>query len=256
MKRLYTGVFTLIFSTTVLAQTAIIPDRSFSNVIETKSPQISSKLFSHFMGVKSDFSGQTLQETYSELNDFVRHLDQRMQKSRSTEQFLRYLFYRVHRTYLKDYQSYTTLNDILSDGAYDCVSATALYALLLEALHIDFSIQEMTYHVYLEIPVGNEVVLLESTDPLAGFVAGSGKVAERLAQYRSEEVDQTMYSRPIQAQVGITELIGLTYYNAAINYYNQQQLVPARQHLKQAIQWYPVDRMYALQALIESVATR
>ena len=65
-----------------------------------------------------------------------------------------------------------------------------------------------------------------------------------------------MYADAIRARVGITELVGLTHFNAAVNYYNQQQLAPARQHLQQAMQWYPAERMYALQALIEAVATR
>ncbi|MEQ9438393.1 MAG: hypothetical protein RIG62_05075 [Cyclobacteriaceae bacterium] len=256
MKRLFVGVLTLVFSTTVIAQTAILPDRTLFRVLETDSPRISPDLFSRFMAVQPGISNQAQQEKYLELNAFVQHLNQRLQKSRSTEQFLKYLFYRVHRTHLKEYQSYATLNSILTEGVYDCVSATALYALLLDALHIKFSVQEMTYHVYLEIPVGEEAVLLESTDPLAGFVVGTENIAARLAQYQAEEIDQAVYSRAIQARVGMTELVGLTHFNAAVNYYNQQKLAPARQHLQQAIQWYPAERMYALQALIESVATR
>lgn len=256
MKLLYIGALALFFSTTLVAQHIFTPQYPVSTVAEAGSPRISPRLFSLFTEVHPNLSDQDSQEQYLMLHSFVQDLNQRLQKSRSTEQFLRYLFYRVHRTYLKQYQQYATLNNILTGGEYDCVSATALYALLLDALHINFSVHEMTYHVYLEIPVNDKVVLLESTDPLGGFVAGAENISERLAQYQAEEIDQSVYSAAIQARVGITELVGLTHFNAAVNYYNQQQLAAARQHLQQAMRWYPAERMYALQALIESVATR
>ena len=179
-----------------------------------------------------------------------------MKRSKSTEQFLKHFFYYVHRNYLKDYQQYATLNDVLENGKYDCVSGTALYALLLDALHINFSVQEMTYHMYLEIPLDGGIAIIESTDPLAGFISTESAIAERLAQYQAEEADPTVYSRPIQAKVGMDELLGLSYFNAAVFHYNQQQFTPARQYLRQAIRWYPADRMYAFQAIIETVATR
>jgi TolA-binding protein len=139
---------------------------------------------------------------------------------------------------------------------YDCVSGTALYALLLDALQINFTIQEMTYHMYLEIPVGNGRVLIESTDPLSGLTLGAEAVAAREAQYRAEEIDPEVYTQPIQAQIGLTELVGLSHFNAAVHHYNQQQLVAARQHLQQAIQWYPAERMYTFQAIVEALAVR
>lgn len=246
------GAIALFFSTWASAQT---PHLTVAEVA-ADGPRVSPALYSQFTEILPSSSPEDLQDKYSELNYFVQQLDHRLKKSASVKQFLRYLFYRVHRSHLKQYQSYATLNELLTDGKYDCVSGTALYALLLEALRIDFSIQETTYHVYLVVPLGDDVAILESTDPTSGLVIGSDNVAQRLAQYRNEEVNPPLYAAPIQARVGMSELLGLTHFNAAVNYYNQQQLEPARQHLQRAIRLYPADRMYALQTLIESLATR
>lgn len=256
MKRIYTGVFALFFSSLSIAQPIAISDYPTVQTDHQQQPGVSSELFWQLMATEPGISDQEIQEEYQELTQTVRKLNRKLKKSRSIEQFLEYFFYRVHRTYLKEYQSYATLGELMTDRKYDCVSGTALYALLLDALQIDFTVQEMTYHMYLEIPVGNGKVLIESTDPLSGLVLGDKAVADREAQYQAEEVDSEVYAQPIQAQVGLSELVGLSHFNAAVHHYNQQQLPAARQHLQQAIQWYPAERMYTFRAIVEAVAVR
>jgi len=256
MKRIYTGVFALFFSSLSIAQPITVSNYPVVQTNYQQDSGISSELFWQLMATEPGISDQEVQEKYQELEQTFFKLKRKLKKSRSMEQFLKYFFYYIHRTYLKEYQSYATLENLMTDHKYDCVSGTALYALLLDALQINFTIQEMTYHMYLEIPVGNGRVLIESTDPLSGLTLGAEAVAAREAQYRTEEIDPEVYTQPIQAQVGLSELVGLSHFNAAVHHYNQQQLVAARQHLQQAIQWYPAERMYTFQAIVEALAVR
>lgn len=63
-------------------------------------------------------------------------------------------------------QLFTELN---KNGNYNCVTATALYGLLLNDLGIPFSIKETPEHVYLIAYPKSDAILIESTDPLKGY---------------------------------------------------------------------------------------
>ncbi|MGB3588329.1 MAG: hypothetical protein WBA23_17395 [Tunicatimonas sp.] len=256
MMRLYIWGITLFFSVSVSAQKLVVPSHPTLVDVPASKIEVSPKLFAQFVTIQSDITPANIQEQYVSLQHTAQYLNRKLKKSKSTKQFLKYFFYHIHRTHLKRYASYATLGDLLGSGHYDCVSGTALYALLLDALQIRFSVREMTYHMYLEVPLGEEIVIIESTDPLGGFVSDKLAITKRIAQYQSEEANAAMYPQPIQAKVGMEELLGLSYFNAAVDNYNHHQLTSARQYLRQAIRWYPADRMYAFQAVIESVATR
>ncbi len=256
MMRFYIWGATLFFSVSVSAQQFAIPSHLALPDAPTSKIEVSPVLFAQFIAIQSNSNPTNIQKQYLSLQHTAQHLNRKLKKSKSTEQFLKYFFYHIHRTHLKRYESYATLSDLLDSGQYDCVSGTALYALLLDALQVQFSVREMTHHTYLEIPLNDGIAIIESTDPLGGFVSDELAIAQRLAQYQSEEADPTIYPQPIQAKVGMKELLGLSYFNAAVDYYNHHQFTPARQYLRQAIRWYPADRMYAFQAIVESVATR
>ncbi|MGD1889866.1 MAG: hypothetical protein ACFB15_04605 [Cyclobacteriaceae bacterium] len=256
MKRCYSGVLALLFSSLSVAQPIVVSNYPVVQTIPQQKSGISSELFWQLMATEPCISDQEIQDKYQKLEQTVFKLKRKLRKSQSIEQFLKYFFYHIHRTYLKKYQSYATLENLMTDHKYDCVSGTALYALLLDALEIDFTVQEMTYHMYLEIPVEGGKAFIESTDPLSGITLGAEAVAAREAQYQTEEVDPEVYTQPIQAQIGLPQLVGLAHFNAAVNHYTQQQLAAARQHLKRAIQWYPAERMYTFQAIIEALAVR
>ena len=61
--------------------------------------------------------------------------------------FWKHVYYKVHRKYLKTYSSPSTLNDVLVTGNYDCLSGTALYAMIFQALGADYQIIETNYHI-------------------------------------------------------------------------------------------------------------
>ena len=160
---------------------------------------------------------------------------------------------------MKRYQDHTTLYELLERGRYDCVTGTALYALLLEALQINYQVQELPYHVYLNIYLTNgDTVLIESTDPQRGFVTRSSERQERLTQYAASltadpNTDAYQYDFTIQESIGLTELAGLSYFNEAVAYYNQQQFQQAITLLQQATQLYSSQRMEAFRSLVEGV---
>jgi len=165
---------------------------------------------------------------------WVEYFREKKVKMRSDRQFISHLFYKVHRKLLKNYVPFTTFNQTLSNGDYDCLSGTTLYATLLSQLNIPFEVIETNYHIYIKVQVeDNQIVLLESTDPLAGFIENSDEIADRLEEYKAGNSQTASASGEYTYQVStnkaidLVDLVGLQYYNTAVNAFNSGQLSEA-----------------------------
>ncbi len=202
-----------------------------------------------------------------ELDAFIAGLKKKQSAYKNDERFLNYMFYKVHRKFLKHYTSYPDFLSLFTKGQYDCVTGTALYAYLLDSLGYDYTIQEKEYHIYLMITpqvAQNEqqktkTFLIESTDPLYGFVSDPSAIQERIQWYESEEnsaIGGFQYNFEINNTINLVELAGLAYYNSAVAHYNRQQFAEAIVQLKKAKFLYESQRMNAFMSLIDNtVAT-
>jgi hypothetical protein len=151
-----------------------------------------------------------------------------------------------------------TLSDLLQDGKYDCLTGTALYAIILSELGVDYSIYEFDFHVFLVASVNGDSVLLESTDPYYGFVNRSDQISKHINQYLTgEESPQNsnapvgsnghQYSSHINNRITLNELAGLQYFNLAINAFNQGEVELASSLLNKANLLYPSQRIKEIQ---------
>lgn len=224
-----------------------------------KKPEatLSVEMFSLFMGIERELPSDKVKEYWHELNEFTALLEKKKAKYKNEQAFLKYLFYKVHRQYLKNYKHHTTLFEVFEKGKYNCVTGTALYAMLLDAVHINYQIRETPYHVFLIVysSNGTDSVLMESTDP-HGFVADSEDIAKAIEFYqqpRDRQADPATvydYDFEIDERIDLQKLAGLNYFNQAVDHYNEQQLQEAMQYLKQAAVLYPTKRMEAFHSLI------
>lgn len=101
----------------------------------------------------------------------------RLGKTKNEQQFVRYLFYKLHRKSLKRYEQYVSFADMVTRGSYDCLTASSLYAVYLLDLGFKLDIVETEFHMYLRVYTRNGPVLLETTDPLYGFISLADEVA-------------------------------------------------------------------------------
>ena len=199
-----------------------------------------------------------------ELDGFITGLKKKQSAYKSDERFLNYMFYKVHRKFLKHYTRYPDFLSLFTKGQYDCVTGTALYAYLLDSLGYTYTIQEKEYHIYLLVTAhsgqpNTGTFLIESTDPLYGFVSEPSAIKERIEWYESEENsvnDGFQYNFEINNTINLVELAGLAYYNSAVAHYNRQQFAKAIVQLKKAKFLYESQRMDAFMGLIDNtVAT-
>lgn len=228
---------------------------------------VSVEMFSLFMAVKDGASPEEIRAYWQDLNDFTARLQKKKTRYKSEKTFLKYLFYKVHRKYLKSYQHQTTFYSLFEDGTYDCVTGTALYAMLLDALDMSYTIQEMPYHVFLIVQLSQtkDSVMLESTDP-HGFVTNHETMADAIDIFREASFRETPpqeenipvfdYGFSIEEDINLKKLAGLNYFNQAVDHYNQQRIEKAMQYLRQAMVLYPAKRMEAFQSLILQTAQK
>jgi hypothetical protein len=179
--------------------------------------------------------------------DRINSLRNKKEKLPNDKVFLEHLFYKIHRVYLKKYKPYQSFEKLFEKGEYGCLTGTALYALILEELGYQTEIRETNYHVFLLVKAGNERFLIESTDPLNGFLADEKLISKRLKTIDSENKlsekgERYEFACKINRTIRLKELIGLQYYNVATQYYNRGYLELAIHFLHKSRQTYQSGR--------------
>jgi len=199
-------------------------------------------------------------DQFADFKDFVKKLEEKRLRIKNDTRFIQKLFYKVHRKYLKNYKKYSDFESLLINGDYDCVTGTALYALLLEKFGFDIDIWETTYHTYLTVNLeGNDKILLESTDPLNGFVTGSEEIAALISTFQSASGANDEEYTPVtvtQKIIELERLPGLLYFNVSVGLYNQYQPARALEKIHKGLDIYPSERLKYFNDFLEEIAAK
>ena len=142
--------------------------------------------------------------------------------------FLRRIFSETHRKFFKSYSQYSSINELFTEGKYDCLTATAMYSILLDRLEFDYKIIETNYHIFIMVTTSRGEVLLETTDPWNGFVTDSKGINQRINGYQENKLsassggDKQLYAYHFNLYHSLEqrELPGLLYFNQAVKAYN------------------------------------
>jgi hypothetical protein len=184
------------------------------------------------------------------LDNFIEKLDRKHQSSKNEVQFLYHVFTRVHQSYFRKYHEHTTFANLLTDGSYNCLTGTILFSTLFDHFGIRHEIIETNYHIFIVAHTEQGDVLIETTDPVQGFVTSSKAIEDRLKRYSNNEIqpqDETLayyrYSFNLFNTVNQNELVGLLYYNLAVDAFNRQLLEEATSFLAQAGERYLSPRI-------------
>ncbi len=191
------------------------------------------------------------------INSFVQKLEFKKPSFKKESEFLQYTFNQTHRKFLKHYKQYCTFTELVDKGTYNCLTATALYALLLQHFNIDYTIVETNYHIFLLANTEQGTVLLETTDPLNGFISKASEIEKRISAYKQNELMKVEKSKTVYAYnfnlyhaVSLDEMLGLMYYNLAIEAYNNQEIQLAIAYLDHATLRYQSARIEEFSSII------
>jgi hypothetical protein len=175
----------------------------------------------------------------------------------------------VHKTFFKVYKLTNSFCDIFQKGEYNCVSATALYAIIFSKLGIPVQIKEMPTHVFLEAYPGTSKVVLETTAPDKGYYQFSDEIKEGYVKSLSrrkviskEEMDTTsvavLFNRYYfsSEDISLIQLAGIQYSNFGIYYNDDRNYSNAVEELKKSYSLYPSERIKFLlkQTLLAQVS--
>ncbi|MFC5625463.1 hypothetical protein [Algoriphagus winogradskyi] len=197
----------------------------------------------------------------------VSELDKKFNKKGTHLSVLRSIFEKSHQQLFKTYEQHSTFNDMLEEGKYDCVSASAALALLLERYGFVYKVVETDYHVFIVVNHEGKDIILESTLPIGGMITAPTEVIAYLEGYKADDSTQLkslnqrlgapkadLSDNAIFRKVNLTELAGLQYYNDAISYFNDQRFEKASTQLNKALKLYNSERIEGLKALAEEQA--
>lgn len=200
-------------------------------------------------------------------NEVVSALDKKFEKKGTHINVLRQIFQKSHQQLFQTYEQHSTFNDMLDKGKFDCVSASAALALLLDRYNFHYTVVETDYHVFIVVNHEGQDIILESTLPIGGMITTPSDVASYLEGYKADESIQLkslnqrlgapkvdLTDNAIFRKVNLIQLAGLQYYNDAISHFNEQSFDKAAVQLQKALKLYNSGRIEGLKVLAEEQA--
>jgi hypothetical protein len=186
-----------------------------------------------WLSVDGTYSPEREASVRNEVAAFCLKMKSKRSSFKSEKAFLAFVFRRVHATFLLHYAPNEPFYKIFSQRTYNCVSGTALYALVLDSLGYGTIIRETQQHAYLLIEDSLNPILIESTDGNEGFVTNLYEIRRREVQYARSQ--QPSLTQPIS----LTQLCGLQYYNEAVRQFVKRDYKSGLDLLETGRQLYP-----------------
>lgn len=215
---------------------------AFSKSDLTNSDNIISLLLSSYEkdNIYSDIKAQ------QQINDCVTNLKKEI-SSKTEVKKVKYIYDYVHKQFLKVYKLKNSFADIFSKGEYNCVSASALYAIIFTKLDIPFNVIEAPQHVYLVTYPQSFKILIETTSPEKGYYQFNDNFINQYVKtlYNSKLISKAEYESSTANQLfdkyyfsskglSLPEVVSLQYSNYAIYNLEEKKYSEAISEIKKA----------------------
>jgi hypothetical protein len=212
---------------------------------------------SPYLNAYSQAEGGAIRNT-QDVENFISKIASKRGCFKTEKDYLKYIFTKTHHRFLRHYEEYASFNDLLTSRSYNCLTGTALYALILKDLNVPYEIFETNYHIFLLAQTSAGNVLFEATDPLKGFISNDVEIDGRIKIYKQNSLlqasntDKTLYRFKVDLYNRITleGIIGLLHYNLAVDAFNRQDLQTSIFHLDKAILLYQSSRIEEFSKII------
>ena len=176
--------------------------------------------------------------------------------AKSEGKIIKTIYVDVHEKFLKKYELKISFAEIFKNGTYNCVTATALYSLILDGLKIPYSIKETPTHVFMVAYPNSSKVLIETTNPLAGYYQFNEDFVKKYVEnlLKSKQISDEDYKTNTandlfnkyyfsSDHIDLKKLTGLHYYNAGIVAMEETKYEKAMDYFSKAYIFYPSDRV-------------
>jgi hypothetical protein len=238
------------------------PEISFNSEFEKKV------LDDHFLNKKTDYfrlliaNGSLLNEnavekSYLRFTEYVNGFKNEKFVSKKADKKIKSVYDGIHSTFLSKYELRNRFENIFYDGGFNCVSASALYALAFHDLNIPFSIKEQPTHVYIIAYPSAERIMVETTTPLTGYFKMNEQFKDNYVRMLKDQkiisakeyatTDRAIlfdkYYFQNEGDITLRQLVGLQYANDGIFLIEAKEYLDAFYELEKAYLFYPSDRI-------------
>ena len=197
--------------------------------------------------------------TNSDVQIINERIDQCVSVIKSSKNFqkkrkkkLQFVYDTVHDMFLRKYELKSYFPEVFDDGIYNCVSASALYAIIFDRLEIPYVVKEAPSHVYLMAYPEKENIYVETTVPGSmGLIAPDEKELKKLGEYLvkmkiitaeelKEEGVKKVYNDFYYGNSNHDKeaLVGMQYFNKAVFHFNDGALKEAHYNMEKACLYY------------------
>ena len=192
----------------------------------------------------------------TKINDFLTRGNFGDKKNLSSPKSVKRFYKEVHDGFFTQYSENPGFTRIFEDGGYNCATASALYAYLLDSLDINYQIMETPTHVYIIARPDRESIIFETTTPAATVIQFNDRMKAQYVEYlysnkqisKDEWLNEdknTLFNKYFYSDKEITlrQLTGLLYYNQGISSYQSEQYLKAWKFFEKAYILYPEQKI-------------
>ena len=264
MKRLLFICLNLCWPLLTLAQDSLVyyKELTFSSPFEKKA------FDDHFIHKKTDLfdllmaNGGAMNENRIQASkeSFIGYLNAmgfEKMTSKKNDKKVKFVYDNIHKRFLQKYEEQNKFEQIFTGGNYNCVSASALYALAFDHLKLPYAIKEKPTHVYLIAFPRSESIMVETTTPLGGYYEMSTSFKQTYVKTLKDQKlisiqefnnfdTNTLFDRYYfgqQEEISILQLIGLQYLNDGLYKMDEGQYENAHQQFEKAYLFHPSERI-------------
>ncbi len=181
-------------------------------------------------------------QLYKELLSLANALKAQNTADALSPKMLRNVYKTTTRKVLSEFVHFSTLADLLERKAYNCVSATLLYAFLLEEVGMPYTIYATHTHTYIIVHTSKGDVLLEPTALRGGILTNASRIARQIEAYNAESQQVGIaLSDSISTEnrsISLNQLAGLHFYNLFLKHYQAKEYEMAARAFKKALFLY------------------
>ena len=173
---------------------------------------------------------------------------------KSDEKKIKLIYSITHEKLFKQYEYKNYFLNVFKEGKFNCVSGSAIYALIFDELNIPYKIKETRIHVYLMAYPDNKKLIIESTTPSKGYIQlNEAFIKDYIQQLHdnkvvsdnefSENSSESLFEKYYFSDSTITkkQLLGLQYFNQGIYAYEEKNFKHSFEMLKKSDFLYPSE---------------
>ena len=188
------------------------------------------------------------------INDCISVLQKEIH-SKTEIKRIKIIYDHVHKAFLKVYKLKNSFSDIFENGEYNCVSASALYAIIFSRLNVPYQIMETPQHVYLVAYPKTHKILIETTSPEKGYYQFNNNYVEKYVKnlYLSKLITKEEYESNTATtlfnkhyfsseNISLMQLAGLQYSNYGFYDLEDKKYELAISEIKKAYYLNPCEK--------------